>query len=169
MNMNLRDLYQVIRDVETFAKNAGLSVSSTMSNGWELKFEFKNGGWNTHGLTVVYDLEDSRITPKFIYDNTRDLIKREFNIAIYDPSKWSNIRTNYMQLSKEKRRIPNIKDVIFNGPATIVIWADDTKTVVKCQEGDTPDPEKGLAMAMVKKALGNKGNYNDEFKKWLPE
>lgn len=43
------------------------------------------------------------------------------------------------------------------------------KTVVKCQEGDEFDPEKGLAMAIVKKAYGNKGNYNDIFKKWLPE
>ena len=31
------------------------------------------------------------------------------------------------------------------------------------------DPEKGLAMAIAKKALGNEGNYYNEFKKWLPE
>ena len=62
-----------------------------------------------------------------------------------------------------------IKDVIFNDPATIVFWADGTKTVVKCQDGDIFDPEKGLAMAITKKALGNKGNYCNELKKWLPE
>ena len=62
-----------------------------------------------------------------------------------------------------------IKNVIFNDPATIVFWADGDKTVVKCQEGDTFDPEKGLAMAFVKKVLGNKGNYCNEIKKWLPE
>lgn len=65
--------------------------------------------------------------------------------------------------------IPTIKKVIFNYPATIVIWQDGSKTVVKCQEGDVYDPEKGLAMAISKKALGNKGNYCNEFKKWLPE
>ena len=65
--------------------------------------------------------------------------------------------------------IPNIKDVIFNNPATIVIWEDGEKTVVKCQEGDIYDPEKGLAMAITKRALGNKGNYCEELKKWLPE
>ena len=61
---------------------------------------------------------------------------------------------------------PKIKDVIFNPPATIVFWADNTKTVVKCQEGDIYDPEKGLAMAFMKKTLGNKGNYCNEVKKW---
>lgn len=59
--------------------------------------------------------------------------------------------------------------VVFNDPATIVFWNDRTKTVVKCQEGDIYDPEKGLAMAIAKKALGNKSNYCNEFKKWLPK
>ena len=62
-----------------------------------------------------------------------------------------------------------IRNVIFNDPATIVFWADGTKTVVKCQEGDWFDPEKGLAMAISKKALGNKGAFNNVFKKWIPQ
>lgn len=61
-----------------------------------------------------------------------------------------------------------IKKVIFNGKATIVYWEDGTKTVVKLQGLEWYDPEKGLAMAIAKKALGNKGNYYDIFKKWLP-
>ena len=59
-----------------------------------------------------------------------------------------------------------IKNVIFNNPATIVFWLDGTKTVVKA-ENEPFDPEKGLAMAIVKKTLGNKGSYYNEFKKWL--
>lgn len=66
-----------------------------------------------------------------------------------------------------ERRKP--KKVIFNDPATIVFWNDGTKTVVKCQPGDTYDPEKGLAMCFAKKVLGNKSNFNNEFKKWIPE
>lgn len=62
-----------------------------------------------------------------------------------------------------------IKKVIFNDPATIVLWADGTKTVVKCQDGDVFDPEKGLAMAISKKCFGNMGRYYEVFKKWLPE
>lgn len=64
--------------------------------------------------------------------------------------------------------IPEIKNVIFNDPATIVFWEDGTKTVVKCQDGDEFDPEKGLAMAIAKKAYGNKGSYCNKMKKWLP-
>ena len=62
---------------------------------------------------------------------------------------------------------PKIMDVIFNDPATIIKWSDDTKTVVKCQNGDRFDPEKGLVMAIAKKYYGNKGAFNDELKKWL--
>lgn len=82
--------------------------------------------------------------------------------------------------------LPKIKKVIFNDPATIVFWEDGTKTVVKAQTSvcgqifadnqplidltktDLFDPEKGLAMAIAKKALGNQGNYYEEFKNWLP-
>ena len=61
-----------------------------------------------------------------------------------------------------------IKKVIFNNPATIVLWSDGSKTVVKSYFDDY-DPEKGLAMAIAKKALGNEGNYYNVFKKWLPK
>lgn len=69
----------------------------------------------------------------------------------------------------ETAHLPAIKNVIFNDPATIVVWNDGTKTVVKCQPNDIYDPEKGMAMAITKKYLGNKGNFNDVFKKWLPK
>lgn len=60
-----------------------------------------------------------------------------------------------------------ITKVIFNDPATIVFWSDGTKTVVKTQNGETFDPEKGLAMAMAKRAFGNKGNYYNHISKWV--
>ena len=63
--------------------------------------------------------------------------------------------------------VPEIKDVIFNDPATIVFWSDNTKTVVKAQDDDVYDPEKGLAMAIAKKAFGNEGNYCNKLKTWL--
>jgi hypothetical protein len=62
-----------------------------------------------------------------------------------------------------------IKNVIFNDPATIVFWSDGTKTVVKCQPGDKFDPEKGLAMAITKKTMGNTGSYYNVFEKWIKE
>lgn len=63
----------------------------------------------------------------------------------------------------------DIDKVVFNEPATIVLWKDGTKTVVKCGKGDIFDPEKGLAMAIAKKVLGNKGNYYEVFKKFITE
>ena len=64
-------------------------------------------------------------------------------------------------------KLPEIKNVIFNDPATIVIWKDGTKTVVKAQNNELFDPEKGLAMAITKKALGNEGNYFNTIKECL--
>lgn len=64
--------------------------------------------------------------------------------------------------------IPEIEKVIFNNPATIVFWNDGSKTVVKCSEDECFDEEKGLAMAISKKVLGNQGNYYNTFEKWLP-
>lgn len=61
---------------------------------------------------------------------------------------------------------PKIRNVIFNRPLTIVVWADGTKTFVKAVY-DEFDPEKGLAMAIAKKALGNKYSYFDVIKKWV--
>lgn len=74
------------------------------------------------------------------------------------PVRYDQVKPNWL----------SIKQVIFNAPATIVLWNDGTKTVVKCENEDF-DPEKGLAMAIAKKAFGNQGNYYNQFKKWLPE
>lgn len=60
-----------------------------------------------------------------------------------------------------------IKKVIFNDPATIIYWEDGTKTVVKAQDGEVFDEEKGFAMAVLKKMLGNEGNYYNEIRKWV--
>jgi hypothetical protein len=63
----------------------------------------------------------------------------------------------------------SIEDVIHNDPATIIFWKDGTKTVVKCQENDEYSPTVGFAMAVCKKVFGNKGHFNEVFKKWVPE
>lgn len=78
-----------------------------------------------------------------------------------------NLTLNYSPYSKP---VPlSIKKVIFNDPCTIILWSDKTKTIVKCGEDEEYDSEKGMAMAISKKFLGNKGNYYETFKKWLPE
>ena len=113
------------------------------------------------GSFTIRDKDESSIYPSMM--------------NIYDMDVASFYPTDYMVVGKclheniEYRLRFKIEKVIFNNPATIVIWADGSKTVVKCQEGDTFDKEKGLAMAISKRALGDKGKYCDEFKKWIPE
>lgn len=65
--------------------------------------------------------------------------------------------------------IPEVKNVYFNNPMTVVMWNDGTKTIVECQSGDVYSAETGLALCIAKKALGNMPNFNNVFKKWIPE
>lgn len=70
------------------------------------------------------------------------------------------------RMEKEFRKVYGINRVIFNDPATIVIWEDGTKTVVKCNN-EKYDKEKGLAMCIAKKWFGNTGKYFDVFKYFI--
>ena len=74
------------------------------------------------------------------------------------------------RLPRPERHVPGIDRVIFNDPATIVIWLDGTKTIVKCQKGDTFDEQTGLALCFMKKALGNSSRrFNDTLHAYIPE
>ncbi len=55
----------------------------------------------------------------------------------------------------ENFSLPPIKRVIFHDPATIILWMDGTKTVVKCHN-EPFDKEKGFAMAILKKMHGKR-------------
>lgn len=63
----------------------------------------------------------------------------------------------------------SVDDVIINPPATIVKWADGTKTVVKCQNDEEYDAEKGIALCFMKKMCGNTSNYNEILKTAIAE
>lgn len=53
--------------------------------------------------------------------------------------------------------LPKPRKLIVNGPATIVLWSDGTKTVAKCNKDEPFDPEKGVAIAIAKRFItGNK-------------
>jgi len=66
-----------------------------------------------------------------------------------------------------RNKHPQIVDVIFSGPATVVKWSDGTKTIVKCGEDDTFDKEKGIAFAIAKKYFGNADGYYKNIRKWI--
>lgn len=142
------------------------NVSNNRNNIYDIEAIITNCG---DTIYKIFDIEVIISTKEL---NTITLIKKyekhergnEMSVE-----KKSTIRYNCYTSVSASISVPVIKKVIFNDPATIVFWSDGSKTVVKCQDGDIYDPEKGLAMAISKKALGNKGNYCNEFKKWLPE
>ena len=144
-----------------------------------IKDASRNNSYNIKAILsdcgdTIYKIFDIEVTISTKELNTVTLRKKDINV------RKKGERRNEMPVERKSTSsrvyyaaksvsAPSIKKVIFNDPATIVFWSDGSKTVVKCQDGDIYDPEKGLAMAISKKALGNKGNYCNEFKKWLPE
>lgn len=58
-----------------------------------------------------------------------------------------------------------IDKVIFHPPATIVLWKDGTKTVVKCKAGETYDTWSGLAFCICKKFMSEE-EFHREFRKY---
>lgn len=112
-----------------------------------------------HSVRAVPEIDPSILDGPFITmprhsGNTMVTFRKMFDAMVFADGKFPT-------------PTPVIKDVIFNGPATIVLWRDGTKTVVKAQDGETVDKEKGLAMAITKKIYGNKSHYYNIFKKWV--
>lgn len=118
------------------------------------------------GLDVKVIVND-RVIPIIVTNMETSSLSYKQRIKI----KLDGIIEQYSSMESGVSNIPfdmMYEKVIFNEPATIVIWKDGSKTVVKCQKNDEYDPEKGLALCFMKKALGNKGNFNNILKKELP-
>ena len=121
-------------------------------------------------------MEFKKYTPATnnIYDPVKVMMNTRFGYyGIYGyPVPTTTIRENKFSQTKTTttpNKIPNIKQVYFNEPVTVVLWENGDKTIVRCQDGDTYSKESGLAIAIMKYMSGNKGRFNDIFKKWIPE
>lgn len=86
------------------------------------------------------------------------------DVAIQTESMW---RRKSFEEEAMKARMPEITNIEFRDPATIVFWSDGTKTVVRCQNGEKYDPEKGMAMAICRKVYGNERDYYHLFLHWM--
>ena len=106
--------------------------------------------------TSQYDVDVASMCPK-LSDNILNYMKKDVESTM----------DLYKRMEEKKKN--TIKKVIFHDPATIIYWEDGTKTVVKVQNGEKFDPEKGMAMAICKKTHGNDGSYYEAFKKFLPK
>lgn len=127
----------------------------------------------THGHPKVKLYYDCGYAPRYVF---HDDITTNFKRGLADLIKSSQNSLKGESTMKNTNNKPTpsnpIKQVIFNGPATIVYWKDGCKTVVKCQEGAVNDHEKGLAMAVARHyfcdILGM-SRYDGIFKKYLPK
>ena len=96
-------------------------------------------------------------TAKWPADHDLDALTYAYNDILMTQKYWNFFTCNYM----------GIKKVIFNEPATIILWTDGSKTIVKCAEDEVFDAEKGFAMAVCKKLFGS--DFKKVFKEFVPE
>lgn len=78
------------------------------------------------------------------------------------------LKDSYTECIAEASKL-NVEKVIFNNNATIVYFNDNTKTVVKRQEGDVWSKEVGLMAAFSKKLFGNDNTFNKIVNRYCSE
>lgn len=154
-------LKELLKD---FEKKKGVKTMDAVTNDLIMN---KNAQLTTEHGTMPVRIDELEIKTRLggdkevyfeghmVYPTLNDIIDRRVDYFKSKPSK-----------------LPGIKTVHFSGPVTAVIWADKTKTIVRANDGEFIDYEKGLAMAIAKKALGTNesgSNYYDIFKKYLPK
>jgi len=95
-----------------------------------------------------------------IYEEFKKLIKEEKIIMPTYGIDWSKIKVEpyFTGGFISSKSIPEIKQVIYNNPATIIIWKDGSKTVVKTHNEEFSE-ENGFAMAYLKKIFGGRNQY----------
>ena len=105
--------------------------------------------WKTKATCSINGVGEMSVD--FYVEKVEDLTKN--NMCPHD----RNFFHEYYEYrhGKGTQNMLKTKKVIFNPPATIILWEDGTKTVVKCNKGDVFDEMKGIALCYMKKALGN--------------
>ena len=124
--------------------------------------------------SAIFQKRDAVFGKKELLDKARETF-RQFNILKPNMSLSKYIRDLHTDptcaepVKPREIYIPEIKNAYFNNPMTVVLWEDGTKTMVRCQPGDVYSAETGLALCIAKKAMGNMPNFNNVFRKWIPE
>ena len=157
-NINKDDCYWLINS-RSFYKIREICV--LMGFDFERDIERNKNGVSINGIDVSFT--DDLIDEPLLFE-IRLVYEKPILHHIY-----ANSNLFFSPSEININNIPEVKKVIFNDPATIVYWKDGTKTVVKCQNGDDFDPEKGFTMAFLKKCWGNTGKFNDILRKIIKE
>lgn len=134
------------------------------------------------GLSFVYDkrmrlhemqLQQKRVTMKynqFFKPKPLDILEDIHStnaLASYILDDIANIGKLFnLEENNMSRKSLEVKKVIYSGPCTIVFWADDSKTFVRCCDGDTYSKEVGLLMCLAKKVWGTNASGSN-FKNYI--
>ena len=172
---------------------AGTLIMTTLSH---IPGEVPESFNSRNGMTYVHDkwmrpremqLQQKRVTMRYdqFFKPEPFGIYKDVYSANELPSLFSSGIANLRKTLKEafgelfnleennmSRKSLEVKKVIYSGPCTIVIWADDSKTIVRCQYGDTYSKEVGLLMCLAKKVWGTNAsgsNFNDYISKAISE
>ena len=121
-------------------------------------FDLTPNGYSLKGMLPItkpewsWDVKPLTMKPRndFIDTVHKDVI--ESSLKADTINTMEDIRKMSMFESDKRVKIPEIKEVIFNKPATVVYWKDGTKTTVKCgNDEESFDREKAVAMCFLKK------------------
>lgn len=75
------------------------------------------------------------------------------------------LNSAFVELPVKRVKVPIVKRIIYSGKKTIVLWEDETKTIVGCSEGETFDEFDGFTAALAKKIYGSTCAVKREIKK----
>ena len=94
-------------------------------------------------------------------DSVKQIVNEIYGAKVFGIKEDTKMNDYY----KTPNRIPAPKKIIISEDArvTVVLWADGTKTVVKCSDTDTYDPYTAYCAAFAKKCYGT----NSQLKKTI--
>lgn len=122
-----------------------------MNNVQEFKCVKAYKDWLTKGK--LYRVEDGEIM--FDCGKLYDIFKVNGEFKTIDGESLKNFLVELKNENKKRKTTPfNIERVTFNNPATIIHFADGTKTIVKATENDKYNPTVGFLYAYFEKMSG---------------
>lgn len=133
--------------------------------------------WYNLRCTFLYEVGEilnASFSPFFIKNKIPHMLKdAERTVAYNIGQEESSLKTilncvyGTVMMNNTSMVAEKIDKVIFDNPATVILWKDGTRTVVHAQDGEPYDKEKGFAMAVCKKIFGNGRDYYHVFKRWF--
>lgn len=145
-----------------------MSVSLIDYSDWALKQIAMNANWYNYSISNDYmsvpkvHLDGNIDEEKLKMITTNNIQKSEIVQTTWDCTCSSPYTAISVGTIANTVKL-DIKRVIHNDPATVILWNDGTKTVVKAHN-ESFDPEKGFAMAVCKKLLGDR--YKKTFREY---